>query len=97
MLGDDQFELFDHHDHFTHEEAGSPTKSETQYYPLKAMAALDNTCRAASGYIPKGGEPGLCPVTVPKVEGGEPGQPGQNCRQVCYNFGNQQICTMVCE
>ena len=54
MLGPDQFELFDHHDHFTYAEAGSPTKSETENYPLKAMYLLDNTCRAASGYTPKG-------------------------------------------
>ncbi len=68
MLGADQFELFDHNDHFTYEEAGSPTKSETAYYPLKAMFMLDNTCRAASGYTPKGNEPGLCPVVNPVVE-----------------------------
>ncbi|NPV76284.1 MAG: hypothetical protein HPY59_07885 [Anaerolineae bacterium] len=97
MLGPGQFEWFDHHDHFTYEEAGSPMKSETQYYPLKGVAALDNTCRAASGYTPKGGEPGLCPVTAPQVESGEPEKPGQNCRQVCYNFGAQRVCTMVCD
>lgn len=97
MLGASQFELFDHHDHFTYEEAGSPTRSDTQYYPLKAMAELDNTCRAASGYTPLGGEPGLCPVTAPQVDSGEPDKPGQNCRQICYNFGSQRVCTTVCD
>ncbi len=64
MLGPDQFSFFDHNDKYTHAEAGSPTKSETEFYPLKAMFALDNTCRGASGYLPLGDEPGLCPDLV---------------------------------
>ena len=64
ILGPDQFDRFDHNDYFTYMDAVSPTRSEnTQYYPLKAMYALDNTGRAASGFTPKGNEPGLCPVS----------------------------------
>ena len=70
-VGMKNLELFDHHDHFTKEEAGSPLKSEVDYYPLKALYLIDNTCRAASGYTPKGGEPGICPVPPPPA--GEPG------------------------
>jgi len=77
--GDDQFGLFDHHDHYTYTEAGSPTKSETAYYPLKAMTLVDNTCRAASGYEPAGNEPGLCPEMIIVVE-------DPNCRRVCKEW-----------
>jgi hypothetical protein len=36
--------LFDHHDHFTQEEAGSPYASHSTY-PLRALNLIDNTCR----------------------------------------------------
>lgn len=82
IQGEDQFNLFDHHDHYSFEEAGSPMKSETAYYPLKAMYALDNTCRAASGYNPNGGEPGLCPISAPSITEEKPeDEPG--CVRVC--------------
>ena len=61
-VGMKQLDLFDHNDHFTKEEAGSPLRSEEDYYPLKAVYSMDNTCRAASGFTPKGNEPGLCPT-----------------------------------
>ncbi|MBI9044077.1 MAG: hypothetical protein JEZ06_06305 [Anaerolineaceae bacterium] len=80
IQGADQFELFDHNDHFTFEEAGSPMKSEADYYPLKEMYALDNTCRAASGFTPNGGEPGLCPIYDPPATA-EEDPPG--CIPIC--------------
>ena len=86
IQGEDQFNLFDHHDHFTFEEAGSPMKSETKYYPLKEMYALDNTCRAASGFTPNGGEPGLCPISVPSIAEEEPEDEPEDdpgCIRVC--------------
>ena len=84
ILGPDQFDRFDHNDYFTYADAGSPTRSDKDFYPLKAMYALDNTCRAASGFTPKGNEPGLCPAT-PVVK-------NHTCVQYCYVFGNQTIC-----
>lgn len=54
-------EWFDYNDHFTAAEAGSPL-TESQYYPLKALAELDNTCRWGVGFTPTGSEPGVCPV-----------------------------------
>lgn len=54
--------LFDLNDHFTQEQAGSPLKEFEFYYPLKAVAQIDNACRVAVGFNPGGGEPGLCPV-----------------------------------
>ncbi len=83
ILGEDQFDLFDHNDHFTFDEAGSPMKSETGYYPLKEMYALDNTCRAASGFTPNGGEAGLCPISVPSTTTEEEPEDEPGCVRVC--------------
>jgi len=54
-------EWFDYNDHFTAAEAGSPT-SGSSLYPLKALAAVDNSCRWAVGFTPDGDEPGICYV-----------------------------------
>jgi hypothetical protein len=54
--------LFDLNDHFTQEQAGSPLKEFEFYYPVKAIAEIDNSCRVAVGFQPSGGEPGLCPL-----------------------------------
>lgn len=51
--------LFDFNDHFTFDEAGSPSKDNYRY-PVKAVALVDSTCRSWYGYIPSGQEPGLC-------------------------------------
>jgi hypothetical protein len=53
---------FDYNDHFTIEAAGSPLSELTQYYPLKAFAEADNTCRWGVGFTPIGTEPGVCPI-----------------------------------
>jgi len=53
---------FDYNDHFTAAEAGSPLSELTQFYPIKAFAEVDNTCRWAVGFTPTGSEPGVCPV-----------------------------------
>ena len=53
---------FDYNDHFTQAQAGSPLVEQTQYYPLKALYEVDNTCRWAVGFIPTGNEPGICPI-----------------------------------
>ena len=47
-------------DRFTEQEAGSPIKDKS-YYPLKALFAVDNTCREALGLKPNGYEAQLCP------------------------------------
>jgi hypothetical protein len=53
---------FDYNDHFTQADAGSPLTELTQYYPLKAFYAADDTCRWAVGFTPTGSEPGVCPI-----------------------------------
>jgi hypothetical protein len=50
----------DYNDHFTFVEAGSPLPASTNYYPLKALAELDNTCRWTVGFKGVGNEPGIC-------------------------------------
>jgi len=54
-------EWFDYNDHFTAAEAGSPTSGSSNY-PVKAVAAVDNSCRWAVGFTPDGTEPGICAV-----------------------------------
>ncbi|MEW6093319.1 MAG: SdrD B-like domain-containing protein [Chloroflexota bacterium] len=74
--GLNQAEWFDYHDHFTYDEAGSPFSAITDYYPIKAIAELDNTCRWVYGFSPDGDEPCLCagnvktPTPVPARLGG---------------------------
>jgi hypothetical protein len=51
---------FDYNDHFTQGEAGSPLPIQSDFYPLKSLYGIDNTCRDAYGFIPTGTEPNLC-------------------------------------
>ena len=62
--GVNQPQWFDYHDHFTQVEAGSPFSAMTAYYPIKAIAELDNTCRMAYGFSLVGNEPCLCAGNV---------------------------------
>jgi hypothetical protein len=83
--------LFDFNDHFTFTQAGYPIKDDMQNYPLKALWGVDNTCRVASGFEPKGTIPGLCPEAIPE----EPESPsGGGCHWVCH--GAAGMTHMVC-
>ena len=55
---------FNYNDRFTNAQAGSPI-GNNQYYPINAIYAVDNTCRAAYGFSPTGYEPSLCPTNAP--------------------------------
>jgi hypothetical protein len=57
-------EQFDFNDHFSHEEAGSPLIN-SRFYPLKALALIDNSCRWVFGYVPGSPAPGLCYFNTP--------------------------------
>jgi hypothetical protein len=48
---------------YTLEQAGSPYRGEPDY-PLKDVFAVDNTCRATSGYLAIGNVPGICPLSI---------------------------------
>lgn len=54
--------LFDYDDHFTHEQAGAADPEVVNFYPIKGLSEMDNTCREAIGYDATGLEPGICPV-----------------------------------
>lgn len=60
----------DYTDRFTVVEAGSPVRSHPNY-PLKALFAVDTTCRGAFGFSSTGFEPRVCPAIVPPVTGGD--------------------------
>jgi hypothetical protein len=51
---------YDLNDYYLLPQAGSPIFGERDY-PLKAVFALDNTCRGLSGLKPSGSEQGVCP------------------------------------
>ena len=55
---------FNYNDRFTNAQAGSPIAS-SPFYPINAIYAVDNTCRAVLGFKPTGYEPGLCPPLSP--------------------------------
>jgi hypothetical protein len=57
----------DYVDRFTEEQAGSPIKNK-KFYPLKALYAVDNTCREAQGFDAQGYEPMLCPREIPPTD-----------------------------
>ena len=64
--------LFDFSDHYTHDQAGAADPGLPNFYPIKSVFELDNSCRMAVGFEPNGSEPGLCPFSAPpKAEGGE--------------------------
>jgi hypothetical protein len=73
--------MFDYNDHMTHAQAGDPNQGYPQVYPIKALAEIDNTCRLAIGFNPKGNEPGLCKTIVPNRPNGPPGAP--KCQNSC--------------
>ena len=71
---------FDYNDHMTHIQAGDPNQGYG-VYPIKALAEIDNTCRLAIGFVPKGNEPGLCRNIGPGGPGAPPGAP--KCSNTC--------------
>ncbi|NPA26021.1 MAG: hypothetical protein GXO36_00255 [Chloroflexi bacterium] len=51
-----------YHDRYTRAQAGSPYARDPNF-PIRAIARVDNTCRAAFGFQPTGLEPCLCEAT----------------------------------
>jgi hypothetical protein len=71
--------LFDFNDHMTQTQAGAAEASLENFYPIKGLAELDNTCSMAIGFDPTGDEPGICSVFIkqkPHSEGGAAPAPG---------------------
>jgi hypothetical protein len=79
--------LFDYDDHFTYKDAGSPI-SANQYYPLKQVPAIDNTCRRPYGFNPGYRIPNMC-------WSGTPAKQTPTC--VCMRWNNTlfpPVCTL---
>ncbi len=83
---------FDYNDFIGPGAAGSPIIN-SGYYPVKDLPGLDNTCRRAYGFAPTYDIRGMC-TSKPVPEAST--SSGGDCQTVCYNFGNQQVCTTVC-
>ena len=65
--------MFDYNDHMTHIQAGDPD-SNVQFYPIKALSEIDNTCRLVIPSDLTATAPGLCSTYIrPHNEAG-----GQN-------------------
>jgi hypothetical protein len=60
----------DYNDRFSIKDAGSPIKSD-KTYPVKAVFALDNTCRVPFGFSTKVVLPGMCLVAQPEKQSTE--------------------------
>ncbi len=71
--------LMDYVDRFTLADAGSPIR-ENKNYPLKALYAVDNVCRAAFGFKPTGWEPQLCPTEPPAPRTPKPAATPTSCQ-----------------
>lgn len=70
---------FNYNDRFKEADAGSPQKDE-QYYPIKAISQVDNTCWLPVGFKPTGEEPHLCPSNEPPApKQHKPGPTPVNC------------------
>lgn len=86
--------LFDFNDYYTHEQAGTSLIELENYYPVKELSELDNTCRIAIGFQPLGNEPGLCalpggdPEEIPPPPGSTPPPPGLTCPPPAIVFCN---------
>lgn len=81
--------LFDYSDHFTHDQAGAADPGFPNFYPIKALYEIDNSCRMAVGFEPTGYEPGLCPALAPDKPVAQPGGCTASTRQIiACTFGN---------
>ncbi len=74
---------FDLNDAYTHEQAGAADSGLANFYPIKEVAEIDNTCRMAIGFQPTGKEPGLCILPTRDVQldppPGSGNPPGLSC------------------
>ncbi len=80
--------LFDYSDHFTHDQAGAADPELPNFYPIKAVYELDNSCRMAVGFFARGSEPGLCPLQQAPPKAEDPScQPSMTDINSCLQYG----------
>ena len=80
--------MFDMNDHFNHEQAGAALVELEYFYPIKAIAELDNSCRMAVGFQPTGSEPGLCSAASPSS--------GEACQPIACTGNYTYYCSDTC-
>jgi hypothetical protein len=79
------------HDFITAEDAGA-ANNEDPNYPIKSLAAFDNTCRVPLGFIATGIEPLGCFIkSGEKEKSSEPTNEGEN--STCEQF--EELCSRV--
>ncbi len=87
--------MFDYNDHYTHEQAGAADPGFPIFYPIKAVYELDNSCRIAVGFQPRGTEPGLCQSAIPDAPDEPevaPSSPGASCIDYGGSCGSGSSC-----
>jgi hypothetical protein len=81
------------HDFISAEDAGA-ANNEDPNYPIKSLAAFDNTCRVPLGFVALGSEPMGCFIKAGDSErASEPSNEGEN--STCGQFG--ELCTRTAE
>jgi hypothetical protein len=88
--------LFDINDNFTHTQAGAADAGLVNFYPIKEVYEIDNSCRMAVGFQPVGTEPGLCEFLVVNDNPLAPGPTSCVRPPTCYGCGytwDQATCT----
>jgi hypothetical protein len=86
--------LFDYNDSLSEEQAGSPAKGSSAFYPLDELSQVDSTCWIAYNYKPTGFEAGGCyrpPAAVAKKSGSR----GSVC-PACGTFKMSFDCCAAC-
>lgn len=75
--------MFDINDRYTHEEAGAADAGLEYFYPIKAVAEVDNSCRVPVGFQPTGKEPGLCATPQQIAVGDNPASQSGAAGRAC--------------
>ena len=85
--------LFDYNDSLNEEQAGSPCRGSSAFYPLDALSQVDSTCWIAYNHRATGFEPGGCyrpPASVARKSGH-----GSVC-PACGTFEMSFDCCVAC-
>lgn len=75
--------MFDINDRYTHEQAGAADAGLEYFYPIKAVAEVDNSCRVPVGFLPTGNEPGLCAIPQQIAVGEDPISGSSSSERAC--------------
>ena len=80
--------LFDMSDSYNHDQAGASLVELPNFYPIKELSELDNSCRMPVGFAATGNEPGSCPIAP--IQSEQSACPAS--MTYCVILGNQEVC-----